>query len=224
MIADFRELRVNMVDTQIRTRDVTDISVIDSFLAVPREEFVPEERRELAYIDEDLLLVEAMPDQVARYLMQSSPSAKLIQLANIQPQDVVLDVGCATGYTSAVLSALAGSVIALESEAILAEQATLKLQSLGCDNVVVVSGPLTHGYASEAPYDVIMIEGAVDFVPQALQDQLKNGGRLVAVLGSGNTGLARLFVKEDNIVSSRGVFNIAVKPLPGFKMEAEFVF
>lgn len=224
MTADFRELRVNMVDTQIRTRDVTDISVIDSFLAVPREEFVPEDRRELAYIDEDLLLVEAMPDQVARFLMQPSPAAKLIQLANIQPQDVVLDVGCATGYTTAVLSALAGSVIALESESTLAEQATHKLQNLGCDNVVVVTGPLTQGYASEAPYDVIIIEGAVDFVPQALQDQLKNGGRLVAVLGRGNTGLARLFVKEDNIVSSRGVFNTAVKPLPGFQKEAEFIF
>ncbi|WP_439271230.1 protein-L-isoaspartate O-methyltransferase family protein [Pseudochrobactrum sp. HB0163] len=222
MTADFRELRVNMVDTQIRTTDVTDLAVLDAFLAVPREEFVPASRRELAYIDEDQLLTQTA--EGARYMMEPSPAARLVQLALVKKQDVVLHVGCGTGYLSAVLSQLASSVIALESDAELNAQASEKLQNLGYDNVVVVSGDLAAGYPKEAPYDVILLEGAVDFVPQALQEQLKDGGRLVAVEGQGNIGVAHIYVKEDGIISRRGVFNAAVKPLPGFRRKAEFVF
>ena len=222
MTADFRELRVNMVDTQIRTTDVTDLAVLDAFLAVPREEFVPAHRRELAYIDEDQLLAETA--EGARYLMEPSPAARLVQLALVKKQDVILDIGCGTGYLAAVLSQLASSVIALESNPDFVAVASDKLQALGCDNVVVVSGELTAGYAKEAPFDVIIIEGAVDFVPEALQAQLRDGGRLVAIEGQGNMGVAHVYVKEDGIVSRRGVFNAAVKPLPGFRHAAEFVF
>lgn len=222
MTADFRELRVNMVDTQIRTTDVTDLAVLDAFLAVPREEFVPAHRRELAYIDEDQLLAETA--EGARYLMEPSPAARLVQLALVKKQDVVLDIGCGTGYLAAVLSQLASSVIALESNPDFVAAASDKLQALGCDNVVVVSGELTAGYAKEAPFDVIIIEGAVDFVPETLQAQLRDGGRLVAIEGQGNMGVAHVYVKEDGIVSRRGVFNAAVKPLPGFRHAAEFVF
>lgn len=222
MTADFRELRVNMVDTQIRTTDVTDLAVLDAFLAVPREEFVPAERRELAYIDEDQVL--AQTEQGTRYLMEPSPAARLVQLALISKQDVVLDIGCGTGYLAAVMSRLASSVIAVESNPDFVAQATEKLQRLGCDNVVVVSAELTAGYAKEAPYDVILIEGAVDFVPQTLLAQLKDGGRLVAIEGQGNMGVAHIYMKEDGVVSRRGVFNAAVKLLPGFNHVAEFVF
>lgn len=222
MTADFRELRVNMVDTQIRTTDVTDLAVLDAFLAVPREEFVPAQHRELAYIDEDQLLADTA--EGARYLMEPSPAARLVQLASVKKQDVVLDVGCGTGYLAAVLSQMASSVIALESNPDFVAAATEKLQALGCDNVVVVSGELTAGYAKEAPFDVILIEGAVDFVPEALQAQLKDGGRLVAIEGQGNMGVAHIYVKDDGIISRRGVFNAAVKLLPGFRRTAEFVF
>jgi protein-L-isoaspartate(D-aspartate) O-methyltransferase len=179
MAADFQDLRTKMVDNQIRTTDVTDLRVIDAFLTVPREVFVPANRQVLAYIDEDQLL--EGEGTAPRYLMEPSPFAKLIQLAKVNKNDVVLDIGCGTGYSSAILSELAGSVIGLESDSSLSAIAAARLQELSHDNVVIVSGDLKAGYPSEAPYDVIFIEGAVDFVPEVLFNQLKEGGRLIAV-------------------------------------------
>ena len=222
MAADFQDLRTKMVDNQIRTTDVTDLAVIDAFLTVPREAFVPAARQVLAYIDEDQLL-ESEGDQ-PRYLMEPSPFAKLVQLAGVKKTDVVLDVGCGTGYSAAILSKLAGSVIGLESDSVLSAAATTRLAELGYDNVVIVSGELPAGYPSEAPYDVILIEGAVDFVPDALLGQLKDGGRLVAVEGRGNASVARIYVKENGVASGRGVFNTADRPLPGFERVPQFEF
>ncbi|PRD41247.1 protein-L-isoaspartate O-methyltransferase [Phyllobacterium phragmitis] len=225
MTADFNDLRIKMVDNQIRTTDVTNAVVLDAFLAVPREEFVPPAWRALAYIDEDILVKPASPTgEAARYLMEPSPFAKLVQLAAIEPGDVVLDIGTATGYSAAVLSKLASSIIAVESDSELAAQATEKLSELGYDNVVIVTAPMTGGYPSEAPYDVIVLEGAVDFVPDALFDQLKDGGRLVAVEGLGNAGVAKLYVKDEGIASGRRAFNLAVKPLAGFERKPQFEF
>ncbi|QND53187.1 protein-L-isoaspartate O-methyltransferase [Phyllobacterium sp. 628] len=224
MTLNFEELRIKMVDNQLRTTDVTDKPLLQAFLDVPREKFVPNARAPLAYIDDDVQVSAGFAQSGPRYLMQPSPFAKLVQLANVQPEDVVLDIGCATGYSSGVLSRIAGSVIAVESEADLAEQATAILSGLGYDNVVVVTAPLQGGYASEAPYDVILIEGGVDHVPGPLFDQLKDGGRLVAVEGSGNSGKAMIYVKNDGVVSGRRAFNSAVKPLPGFEKVAEFEF
>jgi len=222
MVADFQDLRTKMVDNQIRTTDVTDLRVIDAFLTVPREVFVPVNRQVLAYIDEDQLL--ESEGTAPRYLMEPSPFAKLVQLAKVTKNDVVLDVGCGTGYSSAIFSELAGSVIGLESDSALSSVATARLQALGHDNVVIVSGALNAGYPSEAPYDVIFIEGAVDFVPEVLFNQLKEGGRLVVVEGRGNAGIARLYVKENGIASGRTVFNTAVRPLPGFEQIEQFEF
>ncbi|MEL4374064.1 protein-L-isoaspartate O-methyltransferase family protein [Brucella cytisi] len=222
MAADFQDLRTKMVDNQIRTTDVTDLAVIDAFLTVPREAFVPAARQVLAYIDEDQLL--ESEGKQPRYLMEPSPFAKLVQLARIKNTDVVLDVGCGTGYSAAILSQLAGSVIGLESDSLLLAAATARLAEFGYDNVVIVSGELQTGYPSEAPYDVIVIEGAVDFVPDALLSQLKDGGRLVAVEGRGNAGVARIYVKENGVASGRGVFNTAVRLLPGFERVAQFEF
>jgi len=225
MTADFHDLRIKMVDNQIRTTDVTSIPVLDAFLAVPREEFVPAARRELAYIDEDILVKPASPTgEGPRYLMEPSPFAKLVQLAAIEAGDVVLDIGTGTGYSAAVLSRLASSIIAVESDSDLAAEATAKLSELGYDNVVIVTSPLPEGYPSEAPYDVIILEGAVDFVPDALFDQLKDGGRLVVVEGHGNAGVAKLYVKDEGIASGRRAFNLAVKPLPGFACAPQFEF
>lgn len=223
MLADFQDLRTKMVDNQIRTTDVTDYGVLDAFLQVPREEFVPSDRKLLAYIDEDILIGQD-EDGTRRYLMAPSPLAKLFQLAEISKNDLVLNIASGCGYGSAILSLLAGSVIGLENNQELLAASTAKLNDLGYDNVVIVSGDLTQGYAAEAPYDVIILEGSVDYTPETLTAQLRNGGRLIAVEGRGNTAVARVYLKENEKISVRDAFNIAIKPLAGFQKPKEFVF
>jgi protein-L-isoaspartate(D-aspartate) O-methyltransferase len=224
MTVDFAQLRTKMVDSQVRTTDVTDLRIISAMLEVPREAFVGAARRELAYIDEDIPVAAADGGPVARYLMEPSPFAKLVQFAEVKPDDVVLDIGCATGYSAAVLSKLAASVIALEADAALAGTAGNVLATLGYHNVAVVEGPLERGYAAEAPYDVIFIGGSTEQVPEPLFAQLKEKGRLVAVVGHGNAGVAYLYVKTNDVIGRVRGFNAAVKPLPGFRREATFVF
>ncbi|PSJ58595.1 protein-L-isoaspartate O-methyltransferase family protein [Pseudaminobacter soli (ex Li et al. 2025)] len=224
MNTDFSEQRVKMVDGQVRTTDVTDPGVLEAMLTVPREAFVPVKRQALAYIDEHIEIAPAEAGKPARYLMQASPFAKLVQLADVRPTDFVLDIGCGTGYSAAVLSRLASSVVALESDAGLADAATSTLSSLGYDNVAVVQGPLQAGYAAEAPYDVIFLDGSVEELPKSLFDQLKEGGRLVAVEGQGNAGVARLFLKTTGVVTGRRAFNAAIRPLPGFERAGAFEF
>jgi len=223
MDISFDEWRLRMVNNQLRTTDVTDNRILSAFLDVAREAFVPEEKRVIAYTDEDIEVSGAGTNR--RYIIEASPFAKLLQIAMIGPDDVVLDVGCATGYSSAVISRLASSVIALECDEQLADKATETLSRLGYENVAVTRGPLEEGYAPEAPYDVIVIEGAVDFVPPTLLDQVKNGGRLVAVEGRGNAGFAKLYVKDqEGKVAGRRVFNAAVPALPGFRVAPAFQF
>ena len=221
MTADFQELRVKMVDGQVRTTDVTDADILSALLAIPREEFVPARLRALAYIDEDVQIAEGRP---GRFLMRASPFAKLVQLAGVRAGDLVLDVGAGTGYSSAILARIAGFVVALESDAALAGEAGERLAALGCENVSVVEGPLAAGHAAQAPYDVILVEGAVDEVSPELISQLKDGGRLVAVVGEGNSGRATLWLKEDGLVSSRAAFNAAVPALDAFRREPAFEF
>jgi protein-L-isoaspartate(D-aspartate) O-methyltransferase len=215
---DFEAARTKMVENQIRTTDVTSHSVLRAFYNVPREAFVPAAAKSLAYIDTDI--------QVApgRYLMEASPLAKLLQLAMVTKSDVVLEVGTGSGYATAILSQLAGSVISVEVDGALAEQATQVLSSLGHDNVAVVTGELQNGYASEAPYDLVFVNGAVEEVPSALLEQLRDGGRLVAVVGYGNAAQAKVLVKEQGAISESTYFNASVKPLPGFGKIKEFVF
>ncbi len=220
---DYSEQRTKMVDGQIRTTDVTNAAVLAAMLALPREAFVPAGRANLSYIDEHILLSDSR-DSEPRFLMQPSPFAKLVQLAEIMPGDTVLDVGTGTGYSAAVLSRLAKSVIALESDAALADQAKSTLAQMGCGNVSVVRGPLPRGHAAGAPYDVIFVGGYVEEVPEALVSQLAEGGRLVVVEGAGNAGVARLYLKSDGVVTGRRSFNAAVKPLPGFERESTFEF
>lgn len=222
MIENFAELRRAMVDSQVRTTDVTELRLIEALFEIPREAFVPAKLKPLAYIDEDLLVSD--PDtENPRYLMEPSPFAKLAQLADIKADELVLDVGCATGYSSAVLSKLANAVIALESDDELAGRATQTLGEYGFDNVVVVSGPLNEGFANEGPYDVVFVGGAVDEVPDALLGQLKEGGRLAVIVGRGTTAFATLYIKDDEgVVSKRRTFNLSAKTLPGFEKEPKF--
>jgi len=213
---DFEAARVKMVDNQIRTTDVTSHSVLSAFLTVERETFVPEKSKALAYIDND---VEICP---GRFLMEASPLAKLLQLAAITKDDTVLEVGCGTGYTSALLSLIAGSVTALESDEALA--ATAKANLATYPNVAVVTGGLEKGHTAGAPYDLIFLNGSVEQVPAALLGQLAEGGRLVTVEGYGNAARAKVFVSERGAVSENVFFNASVKPLPGFAKLREFVF
>lgn len=224
MTADFQELRIKMVDGQLRTTDVTDPAILSAMLELPREDFVPQARRPLAYIDEDVEIAPAGEGFPARFLMEPSPFARLLQLAGVRADDLVLDVGCGTGYSTAVLSRLASFVVGLESDSQLAARAGQTLSALGCDNVAVVEGPLAAGHAAQAPYDVILVNGAVDEVSPALLEQLRDGGRLVAVVGEGNAGSAMLHVKENGLVSARYGFNAAVRPLAEFRRVPSFEF
>jgi protein-L-isoaspartate(D-aspartate) O-methyltransferase len=222
MTAEYAHLRVKMVDGQLRTTGITDARILSAMGSIPREAFLPAIRRPLAYLDEDIDIPTASGHP--RYLMEPAPFAKLVQLAVIGPADRVLDVGCGTGYSSAVLSQLAGSVDGLECEAGLAESARVTLAKLGFGNVAVFEGALEGGYPQNAPYDVIVVGGAVDEVPEALFGQLDEGGRLVAVIGEGNAGIARICVKVGGVVSCRRDFNAAIRPLPGFRRAPAFEF
>jgi len=216
---DYTAARINMVEGQVRPNKVTDLRLVDAMLAVPRELFVPKALRGIAYVDEDI--------QVApgRYLMEPMVLARLMQEAGIGATDVVLDIGCASGYSAAVLGRIAATVIALEQDADLANRATANLAGIGADNAVVVTGPLTAGWVKDQPYDVIMLDGAVAQVPDALLDQLNEGGRLVAVVcEDGRMGQARLYRKVAGMVAGRTLFDAAVRLLPGFEPRPGFQF
>jgi len=220
-MTDFSQSRRKMVDNQLRTNDVTDHRILDAMELVPRERFVPASKRVVAYIDEDLPVDTA---ESGRVLMKPHIFGKLVQLAEIRADDVVLVVGAATGYSTAVVSKLAASVVALEENEDLAKTATEVLDDLGIENAVVVEGPLVSGYASEGPYDVVLVDGAVETLPDALLDQVKSDGRLAVVEGRGGAGAAKLYQKSDEAVSSRFGFNASVGALPGFDKAAEFEF
>ena len=222
MTAEYALLRARMVDGQLRTTGITDARLLHAMGFVPREAFLPAVRRPLAYLDQDI----DIPTRSgrARYLMEPAPFAKLVQLAGIRGTDRVLDVGCGSGYSAAVLSRLAASVTALECEPDLTESARSTLEKIGFGNVTIVEAALEGGYPQNAPYDVILVGGAVDEVPEALFGQLVEGGRVVAVIGEGNAGIARICVKEGGVVSCRRAFNAAIRPLPGFRRTPVFEF
>ncbi len=224
MVSDFSVQRTKMVDGQVRTTDVTDAAVLDAMGSVPRELFVPDARRPLAYIDEDLEIAPARNGQPPRYLMEPSPFAKLVQLAKPAQSEAVLEVGSGTGYGAAVLSQLAARVTALESDGELAAEAEANVAALGLANVTVATGALPEGWKSGGPFDVILVSGAVEVVPPALLAQLAEGGRLVVVEGRGNAGVAKLYLNSGGVVAGRRAFNAAVRPLPGFDRVPEFEF
>ena len=215
-MTDFAAARRNMVDGQIRTTDVTDLRVISAMLEVAREKFMPPGGTALAYLDLDV------PVGASRRLLRPMVLAKLIQAAELQATDRVLDAGCATGYGAAVLARIAGQVIALEQDAGLARAATAALSSQ--PNVSVVSGPLADGWPQGAPYDVVVLEGATEVEPHALCQQLKDGGRLVCVQGSGPGCKAMLYRRSDGEVGGRAVFDAPAALLPGFAKTPVFAF
>ena len=211
-----------MVDGQVRVNDVTDAALIAAMLEIAREKFVPETRTSLAYIDEDLCVRDAEDGKPARYLMEPMVLAKLIQALQIRPSDHVLDVGCATGYSAAVLSRLAQNVTALEEDPALAKVAQKALA--GRKNVEVVTGPFAAGWTASAAYDAILLEGAVERVPESLLGQLRDGGRLAAVIRKDSAAKAAVFTRSGENVTARRLFDAAIPPLPGFEAPKTFVF
>ncbi len=214
---DFAIARRNMVEHQLRTNEVTNQALLAAMEDIPRERFVPDRFRDVAYIDEDL------PLKKGRFLMEPRVFARLLQLAEVKPQDVVLDIGCGTGYSTAVLSRLANTVVALESDAELSARAGATLAELGIDNALVVTAPLTDGFAKQSPYDVIVFGGALPRLPMPIARQLAEGGRLVAVIGEG-VGRGTLTMRTRGVISSRPDFDAATPMLPDFASVQGFVF
>jgi len=215
---DFELARNNMVDSQIRPNKVTDTLVISALRSVPREKFVPDTKKGTAYLDRCLSV---LPN---RFIMEPMVFARLVQLAGIQRTDVVLDVGCATGYSSAVLSKIASTVVALEENTELVNQATEVLHDIGVDNAAVVEGEMCEGLPKQGPYDVIVINGSVSRIPEGLRSQLSEGGRLVAVVREKGVGRATLMTRQGGAFGYRVAFDANIQPLPGFETEDAFAF
>jgi protein-L-isoaspartate(D-aspartate) O-methyltransferase len=208
------------VDNQLRTSSITDRRLLGAMGELPRELFVPESRRSLAYIDETHVL----PGGSGRALPAPAPFARLVQLAQIGPQDTVLDVGTGSGYSAAVLAQLARKVVALESDASLAAAARENLKSLGIANVEVIEGALDAGAPKHGPFDAIVVEGAVTAVSQRLFGQLKEGGRLVALIRKGSTAVANVYVRSGDEFAARAEFDANLPPLTREAPGDGFVF
>ena len=215
---DYDAAREMMVDCQVRPSDVTRYAVIDAMLQVPRERFVPSSKRSVAYAGE------AIEMATGRWLLDPRVSAKMVDAAEIEPEDAVLDVGCGLGYSSAVLSRVCRAVISVESDESMAKAAEETLSALGYDNAAVLNSALGEGADSEKPFEVILIQGGVGDVPKALFDQLAEGGRLVAIWMEGSFGQVRVSTKTGDAVSHRRIFDAAAPLLPGFSKEASFAF
>lgn len=216
--SEYAIARRNMVDSQLRPNRLTDPKLIYALAETPREVFVPKAKRGIAYVDED---IEIAP---GRYLMEPMVFARLVQAAEIGPDDMVLDVACGTGYSPAILARLAATVVAIEADESLREQAAKTLDNLEIANVIVEEGSPLDGFAKQAPYDVILVEGAVAEVSPALLDQLADGGRLIAVVRDGPVGRARLYLRQNGVQSVREMFDAAMPLLVETKPEPSFVF
>ncbi|MDQ7775968.1 protein-L-isoaspartate O-methyltransferase family protein [Paracoccus aminovorans] len=216
-MTDFAQRRTMMVDTQVRPNEVTSYPVIEAMLTVPREQFVPDSRRDVAYAGENIDLA---PDRV---LLEPRTLGRMMDVLALQNSDLVLDVACGYGYGAAVMARIAEAVVAVESDEAMAAEAESRLAAQDVFNVAVVRGPLAEGCASQAPYDAILVEGAIEIFPDALAEQLREGGRVVALFREGNLGTVRLGRKLDGRVNWRFSFNAGAPLLPGFAKPRGFV-
>ena len=214
---DYAAARRNMVENQIRTNKVTNPVLIEALETLPRENFVPEALAEVAYVDE------ALPVSGGRYLLEPMVSALLLQHAEIRSTDIVMEIAPGTGYSTAVIAKMASTVVAIEPDKALAEKATSNLVDAGIDNAAIMIGPMAEGYKKQAPYNVIIISGCVEEVPDSLMSQIADEGKLLAVVGgSGTPGKGTVFRKFGKSISSFEVFEAGTPVLPGFEKPPEF--
>ncbi len=221
-MSDFATSRQNMVDCQVRPSDVTDLRIIDAMLAVPRETFVPESKRAIAYLDLDIDV--SADGRAKRYLIKPAVLAKMIQAAAISANDRVLVVGCATGYSAAVIGHLAKEVFATEPDSALAAAAKANLAGLGITNVTVGTAEPVAGDQAHASYDVIVLDGATEIEPQGLYEQLKMGGRLVGVFATSQPPRATLVARSPADFGNRVLFDASAPVLPGLERIPAFTF
>lgn len=219
---DFADIRLKMVDNQLRTNGVTNHRILDAMTDVPREMFVDPSQRSIAYSDGDIPFSSATAP--GRYLQKPMVFAKLVQAAEIDPDDFVLVVGCNSGYALAVVARLASAVVGVEENSGLAARASELMTELEVENADVFEGPLAEGCKAQGPYDVIIFDGAAELVPESIHAQLRDGGRLVHVDGDGRSANAAVVTKSGNTLGKRLVFNAASPLLPGFTPAPAFVF
>lgn len=215
-MTDFAARRTMMVDTQVRTNDVFSFPVIEAMLSVPREEFVPASKRGIAYLGENMKIGQS------RVMLEPRTIGKMLDALDIQPSDMVLDLGCGLGYSAALIARMAEAVVAIEDDRDLAVEAERCLTEAGIFNVAVLQAALTEGAPRQGPFDVILIEGAVEDVPAALIDQLNEGGRIVALFREGSLGVVRMGLRRQGHTSWRYLFNANAPLLPGFERERGF--
>ncbi|MGB8812895.1 MAG: protein-L-isoaspartate O-methyltransferase [Paracoccaceae bacterium] len=216
-MTEFSARRTMMVDTQVRPSDVTKFPIIEAMLSVPREVYVPRDKREAAYMGGNV------PIGQGRVVLEARTFAKLLDALDIQPTETVLDLGCGLGYSTAVIARLAEAVVAVEEDETLAADAQRTLSAEGVDNAAVIVGPLAGGAAKHGPYDVITLQGAVEAVPEILLAQLKEGGRIGCVFMEGALGVARVGYKIDGVVTWRFAFNASAPVLSGFAAKRGFM-
>jgi protein-L-isoaspartate(D-aspartate) O-methyltransferase len=222
-MTNYAAARVNMIESQVRPNGITDSRIIAAMEQVAREQFVPDSRKPVAYVDEDVALAPSDGVHGPRYLIEAMAFARLLQLADIKSTDTVLNVGAGTGYGSSILAALANRVVALECDPGLAAEARMNLSRFA--NVSVVEANLEAGNKANAPFDVIIIEGRVADVPQTLLSQLADGGRLVAVAGETEMAKAQVYTMSGQSVAMRQAFDASIAALPGFvRKKPAFVF
>lgn len=217
-MTDFAVARKAMVDNQVRPSDVTRYAIIDAMLWCPRELFVPRARRDVAYLGDDVPIADG------RVLIDPRVFAKMLDAADIDDGDLVLDLAPGTGYSTAVIARMAEAVVAIEPDPSLADTAQRMMDRLEIVNAAVTQGDPAEGDAAHGPYDVIFINGAVEQLPETLTGQLKQGGRLVAIFREGSVGRCKLLYRAGKTVSARTVFDATAPILPGFEKPIEFTF
>ncbi len=215
-MVNFRDARTAMVDTQVRPSDVTKFPIIQALLDVPREEFVPQRLKPVSYADTHL------PVANDRVILEARTFSKMLDAIDIQPDQLVLDLGCAYGYSTAVIARLAEAVVGVEEISEMAAEAEKLLVQQSADNAVAINAPLTTGDARHGPYDAIVLEGAAEVVPEAIQEQLKDGGRIVALLLDRGVCRCRLGRKAGDYIHWRNVFDSGAPVLPGFGKPRSF--
>ncbi len=215
-MTDYAARRVIMVDTQVRTADVTKFPIIDAMMNVPRETFVPRALREAAYIDENIDLGEG------RVVLAPRTLAKMLDALDVQADEMALDIGSALGYSAAVIARIGEAVVAVEEDPEMASESQALLAEAGADNVIVQEAPLTEGAPAHGPYDVITIQGAVEQLPDGLLGQLRDGGRIACLFTEGTLGVVRIGYKIDGHVNWRFGFHAGAPVLPGFEREKAF--